>query len=365
LPKSAVDIIGPAFEHTKKQLTQPFRVGQWARLALLALATGEMSSGGGCNNGFKGLGNFPSKFPNNPQNLVDPKDWLKGIDPAVLISVLLVLVVGLLVLGLVWMYVSSISRFVLFESVLRKHCELSESWNRWHSQGLRYFGWQLAIAFISLAIAGVLFIPLLLPVIATLKNHGQPGPATLLAFFPMLFVFGMFATVAMLIAVLTKDFVIPFMAIDGVGVIEGWRRLLGSMKAEKGAYVLYIVMKIVLAIGAAVVFGILSGIVFVICLLPIGIAGGLLFVLGRGAHLSWDAFTITAVVVAGAIVVAILLYVIALVCVPVAVFFPAYAMYFLADRYPGLSAQLFPAPPAAPPLPPQPPPLVPAPVPIG
>jgi len=32
----------------------------------------------------------------------------------------------------------------------------------------------------------------------------------------------------------------------------------------------------------------------------------------------------------------VLLYVIALVCVPVAVFFPAYAMYFFAECYPAL-----------------------------
>jgi len=38
----------------------------------------------------------------------------------------------------------------------------------------------------------------------------------------------------------------------------------------------------------------------------------------------------------------ILLYVVAFVCVPIAVFFPAYAMYFLAERYPQLAARLYP-----------------------
>lgn len=358
MAKSAVDVIGSAFEHTRQQLTQPFRFGQWARLAVLALATGEMSSSGGCNSFSRGLGNLPSKIPNNTQSFADPGDVFGrlGLDPAVIASIIVVAFIGFLILGLVWLYVSSISRFVLFESVLRKHCELSASWSRWHAQGLRYFGWQLAVSFVGLAVAAVLFVPLLLPAIAAMRNHQQPGPGLFLAFLPMLFVFGVFALVMTLIAVLTKDFVIPLMAVDGVGVVEGWRRLLDMMKSEKGSYALYIVMKVVLAVGAAVVFGILSGIVIFALLLPVGIAGGLVYILGKGAHLSPNVFTITAVIVAGTIVLALLFYLVALVCVPVAVFFPAYAMYFFAERFPGLRARLYPAPPR----PPGPPPLAPA-----
>jgi hypothetical protein len=356
LPKSAVDVISSAFEHTQKQLTQPFRFGQWARLALLALATGEMSSGGGCNSSWKGLGNWPAKFPHPAQNFADPGDVLSrlGLDPAVLVSIALVLVLGFMVLGLVWLYVSSISRFILFEAVLRKHAQLNAGWKRWHSQGIRYFGWQLALVFIGMAIAGVLFIPLLIPVFAALKSHQQPGPALFLAFLPMLLVFAAFGLFALLIAVLSKDFVVPLMAVDEVGVIEGWRRLLDMMKVEKGSYVLYIVLKVVLAIGAAVVFGVLNVIVLFMLLLPVGSILALFFVLGKAAHLAWDAFTITAAIVAGVTLISLFLSVVALVGVPVTVFFPAYAMHFFAERYPALHALLYPPPPATepPPLPP-------------
>ena len=46
MPFSAVDAISPAFEHTKRQLFQPFRIGQWVRLALVGLLAGELGSGG-------------------------------------------------------------------------------------------------------------------------------------------------------------------------------------------------------------------------------------------------------------------------------------------------------------------------------
>jgi len=360
LPKSAIDVIGLAFEHARKQLFEPFRSGQWARLALLALATGELSSGGGCNSGFKALSSLPSRLPNSTQNFAAPTDvWSGlGLDPAVIVSMVVVAVVGLFVLGLVWLYVSSVSRFVLFESVLRGNCELSESWGRWQGQGLRYFGWQLALSIIGLGITAILFVPLLLPVLlALLKNHQRPGPGLFVALLPMVLVFAIFWVLMALIRVLTKDFVVPIMAVEKVGVIEGWRRLLGMMKSEKGSYAGYVGMKIVLAIGASVVFGIVAAVVAAIALIPVVFIVVLVVVLLRGG-VSWNTGTITLAIVVGTILLAGLLYVIALVCVPVAVFFPAYAIYFFAERYPGLDAQLHPPAPETPPPPLSPPSLL-------
>ena len=365
MPKSAVDVIGPAFEHARKQLIEPFRFGQWARLAVLALATGEMSSGSGCNSGFKALSSLPSRFPSPSQNFADPSDLLSGLglDRGVIMAMVVVAVVGFLILGLVWMYVSSVSRFQLFESVLRRNAELGDSWGRWQAHGLRYFGWQLVLAIVGLLVAAILFIPLLLPLLPTLKNHGAPGPGFLLALLPMILVLAVFGLIMALIGVLTKDFVIPLMAVDTVGVIEGWRRLLQMMKGQKAAYAGYLGMKIVMAIGASVVFGIASGMVAAIVMVPFIILGVVVVLLGHSGGLGWNAVTITAAIVAGTILLAILLYVIALVCVPVAVFFPAYAMYFFAESYPALHALLY--PPAPPALPPPAPPLATLPEPIG
>jgi hypothetical protein len=140
------------------------------------------------------------------------------------------------------------------------------------------------------------------------------------------------------------------MAVDRVGVIEGWRRLLEMMKSQKASYAGYIGMKIVLALGSSIVFGIASGIVAAIVMVPFVILGVAVVLLAHGGGLSWNAVTITGTIVAGTILLAVVLYVIAMVCVPVAVFFPAYAMYFFAERYPALHAQLYPAsPPSAPP----------------
>jgi hypothetical protein len=354
--KSAVDVFSSAFEHTRKQLTEPFRFSQWWRLAILGLATGEISSTGGCGN-FRGLGNL-SRAGHHSQNLMDPGNPLSklGLDPATIAGLIIVAIIGFLILGLIFLYISSISRFMLFESILRKHCELTASWDRWQQQGLRFFGWQLALSIISLAVGAMLFLPLLIPVLAVLRRNQQPDISLLIAFLPMISAFLTFGLIMLLIKVFAKDFVVPVMAIDNVGVLEAWRRVFDTLKADFLGFAGYLGMKILLAIGAGIFFGILGAIVVVVVSIPIAIVAVVLVIAAKAAGLGWGVFTITAAIVAGVLLFGAILYLVGLVCVPIAVFFPAYAMYFFGERYPALGVQLFPAP-AAPPLPPTPAPL--------
>ena len=140
--------------------------------------------------------------------------------------------------------------------------------------------------------------------------------------------------------------------------------------AEKGSYAGYIGMKIVLAMGAAIILGIVSAIVMLIFLIPIGGLGAVAVIAGMAAGLTWNLYTITIVVVAGSIAIFCILYVLSLVSVPAVVFFPAYSIHFFASRYPALNALLHPSPPPviSPPFEPppfEPPPLPPTPEPIG
>jgi hypothetical protein len=138
------------------------------------------------------------------------------------------------------------------------------------------------------------------------------------------------------------------MALEEIGAMEGWRRLWPMIKAEKGGYAGYIGMKIVMAIGAAIMVGIATLILGLFIAIPTVGLSILAILTGQSAGLTWNAYTITLAVVVGSILLAGLLYLIALISVPVIVFFPAYSIYFFAARYPALSRVLYPAPPAPP-----------------
>jgi hypothetical protein len=358
LPISPSDTIALAFEHMKRQLFQPFRFWQWTRLAFVGLLAGELGSGGGFNapSGFN-----PGQHPGSPDGLSFPH-----LDFALLAGIITVLVIVAFVFGIILLYISSVMRFILFDSVVAKNCRIREGWRRRQSAGWKYFLWQAGFA---LAILAGMVVLLGIPALFAFLMGWFRDPHQHLVGFILGGIFLCFLILAFLIAaavsqVLTKDFVVPQMALEGIGAIEGWRRLWPMIESEMGGYATYVGLKIVLAIGAGIAIFLVSLIAIFILLIPIvgvGVAVGLG---GKAAGLTWNVFTITAIVVAVLVVVAILFYLLALISVPVIVFFPAYAVYFFAARYRPLSLILYPPPPPLPSEadpPPETPPLAPAP----
>ena len=365
MPISAVDTITLAFQHTKRQLLQPFRFGQWTRLAFVGLLAGEMSSSG-CHvpTNF----NLPQHVPSS-RNLFDPGfgGGFGGFDPAMYAGLIAIVVAAALVFGIVMLYLNSVMRFILFDSVLAKECHILAGWSRRQGPAWKYFFWQLG--YLVAMLAGLaIFVGIPAAIALGLGWFNQPSDHVLgwvLGGIFLLFVVLIFFVIAIAVQVLTKDFVVPQMALDGIGPIEGWRRLWPMMLAEKGGYAAYLGMKVVLAIGAGIVIGIASIILGLIIAIPTIGLGIVAVITGKTAGLTWNLYTITIAVVVAFVLFAIFLYLMSLLAVPVIVFFPAYSIYFFAARYRALSLALYPPPPPLPPgMPPDqpPPPLLPEPV---
>jgi hypothetical protein len=339
-----------AFEHTKRQLFQPFRFWQWTRLAAVGLLAGEMSSGG-CN---------------FSHNLRQGSSRIPNVDPAILGAVIAVALVSAFVFGIVMLYISSVMRFILFDSVLTKECHIRAGWMRRQAPGLKYFLWQIGLAVAVLVVMALLIgIPVAIAFsLGWIRNYGEHTLALVLGGIVIFLVVLAFAIVAAVIQVLTKDFVVPQMALEGIGAVEGWRRLWPMIEAELGGYAAYVGMKIVLAIVAGVTMFIVSLIIGVMVAIPaLGLAVIAIFT-GKTAGLTWNAYTITVAAVVAAILLAAFLYLMALIAVPVIVFFPAYSIYFFAGRYRALNQIMYTAAAAPLPtaLPDQPPPWTPAPI---
>ncbi len=356
MPISAVDTITLAFQHTRRQLVQPFRFGQWARLAVVGLLAGEMGSGGGVH--------LPTNFPHHTGSSRHfMEQGLPKIDPAILGGLIAILVVAAFVFVIVMMYVSSVMRFILFDSVLAKECHIRQGWTRRQAPGWRYFLWQLGLT-LAMLLGGAVLLGIPAGFAFAMGWFNPPREHVLalvlsgtVVFF-LMFVFVVFVAV---VHVLTKDFVVPQMALENIGPVEGWRRLWPMLQAEQGGYAVYVLMKIVMAIGAGIVIGIASIILVLIVAIPAAGLGIIAVLTGKTAGLTWNVFTITMAIVVGCILLAAFLYLTSLIAVPAIVFFPAYSIYFFAARYRPLSLVLYPLPP------PQqgPPSLTPVPEPAG
>lgn len=307
---------------------------------------------------------FPFGWPSTPPHIPEHLGQFVGL-----------IVLGLaaaMIISLVFIYINSVFRFILFDSVLRKHCSISEGWSKWHRAGGRFFLWQLVFQF-----ACWLFLLLLIGVplavvfaagwVTNPRQHIGPLAIIVIMF---LGAFAVFVLLAAAVQVLAKDFLVPLMALDNLDFADGWHRLLAVIEPEKGRFVVYLLLKLVLTIAAAILFGIIAIVPVLFVVVP-GVAAVLA---GKAAGMGWNVTTVSLAIILGTMLILLLVYLIALVCVPATVFFPAYALHFFASRYPNLDTLLNPAPtPSAPELPPVPqspppleaPPLPPSAEPIG
>lgn len=342
-PLSAVDAVSPAIDHARRLLFAPFRFAKWARLAVITFLSGEMvGGGGGGSSGFRfplpppgGGGGEGEEFRLLPSSPVER--WLTEFLPWIVLGVVAVFAIMLL-----FIYINSVFRFLLFDAVLNDRWRIREGWSRWANRGASFFLWQLGFMILLMVALGLAVgLPILFAFQAGwFKEPGQHVGALVLGGL-VLFLLAVATVVGgVVIAVLARDFVIPVMALDDVGVLEGWRRALPLMRVAKLSFAGYIGMKIVLAIAAGIIFGILGTIAVLLIVFPLAILGGVLAAAGLFSGLAWSPATIASVVVLALTGVGLLIYVVAFVSVPSAVFFQSYSLHFYAGRYPPLAAAL-------------------------
>ena len=353
MPASATDAITPAFDHARDQLFRRFRFGQWVRLAVVGLLAGEMGSGGSCNSNVNlPGGRFP--WPGHPQSTPRvssaffPAPWTHH--PALTVAGIAILAVVGLALVVLFLYISSVMRFILFDSIVAKECHIRAGWSRRKGPGLRLFVWRLLFMLATWA-AMLIFLggPLAYAWVAGwFVDPGEHVLRLVLGGLALLAVLLVLAVLSLVIQVMTKDFVVPQMALEDVSAFEGWRRLWLWLKHDTGGYAGYVGMKIVLAIGAGIALAIVTGIALLVIFIPLGGAGVVAVLSAKAAGWTWNLHTIVLAVVVGCVALAILMFVAALIAVPIVVFFPAYSIYFFAPRYAQLAALLWPAPPQAP-----------------
>jgi len=361
LPKlNAVDAISPAFNLTRTNLFNPFRWGFWVRIAILGFLTGEMSSGGGCNF------NVPSNISTPRHDSFVAVASRPPFDPHILLGLLPIIVVVVLVLAIVCLFISSVCRFILLEAVLNGRVSFRESWSRWQGQGVRFFVFRLLFGLALLVMIGAIAMVILAMVgLSGFKQSGGPSGAAIAAILFGVLLVLILSLPCIVVYVLAKDFAAPVMAMEGGTFGDAWSRVWAMVRNETGGVAGYLGMKLVLTIAAGVIFGIISFIVLLVILLPVGGMGVLAVFAGKAAGMTWNPLAITLIVAAATILIGLIIFVMSFVSAPVTVFFPVYGLYFLAGRYQPLHDRLFPPPPPAPPVPeaPSEPPPIPEPPP--
>src|SRR5262245_55713773 len=138
---SAIDAFSPAIARVESMLFKPFRLATWIKMGFIGLLGGGVAIVG-TNTGFRGP--MPARLPSGGDFPSDPlgeiQQAMRSVHLANYLQLIEVVVAVIIVFALIFLYLNSRFRFVLFDAVISGKPSVERGWRQYASQANRYFG---------------------------------------------------------------------------------------------------------------------------------------------------------------------------------------------------------------------------------
>ncbi|HJX84023.1 MAG TPA: hypothetical protein VJ723_06745, partial [Candidatus Angelobacter sp.] len=248
--------------------------------------------------------------------------------------------------SLIFLYLFSRFRFILFDTVINKQAIIRRGWHQYGSQAGRYFVFWIVYTLLSWAALGVIVGVPLWHAYKSGAFHGDNALWSLLALIGSVILgLFLFALVSAIVRTFAQDFLVPLMALDDLGIGDGWSAIRQMVTREPGAWAGYLGIKLLLSIAAGIALSIVLLITGLFLCLILAIPVVVVVLVGVALMKAGTAGVVIAVVLfilAGLACLACLFCLTLTATAPVVVFFEAYSLYFFGGRYPRLGALLWP-----------------------
>jgi hypothetical protein len=272
---SPVDALRDAFDHTRRELF-PLRFEKWLALGLLAFLDqcGRSFRGGGApgggHGGGHGVGHGPGELGELTAFLGRAGEWLSLHAALVTVAVLAgVFVIALVAAVVLW--INSRGVFMYLDDVATGRADVARPWRQHAVAASSYFGWSLGITlagvFIVLALGGVAVGGAI--AVATGRVAGTGAWLAGAAAAPVLLLLVLALPCLALASVALRDFVAPLQLATGLPCADAARLLESLVLAHPGAFVVYLLLKIVLVVASGIVIALLGCLTCCIAFLPV------------------------------------------------------------------------------------------------
>ena len=241
-----IEIIAPfraAFEWMKMVLFRPFDVAKWLTIAFAAFIAGSMGGGGGNFSRLGRLGNGDWKYHATRQGDLD---W--NFTPWIIALVIGVVVIALL-LGAVWMWVSSRGRFIFTDCVVKNRGAIGEPWREYRREGNSLFVFLLIIACATLVIIAITGLFLWLCFFGT---GDESGPGTVIGIIGLVVIVLIWIAFSLFFG-LVSAFMVPVMYRRRCLAREAFTDVAKLIGSKPGPFILFVLFGIALALGVAVI----------------------------------------------------------------------------------------------------------------
>jgi hypothetical protein len=266
---SLVDPFNAAVERASRVCFRPFDMGKWFTIGFCAFLAGLAEGGVSAPNFNFNLRGGGGGGPGGGGG-TDPRqaiDWLEA-HLALILVVGLIVLVAVIALGALFTWLGSRGEFLFIDNVARNRGAVVAPWREYRNEGnsvfwFRFlFGLAVLAAFIIVIGGG--------GVIALADIQARRfGPAAGTGLAVGLGGFLVVALVSGVINLFLTDFVVPIAYLRRLGVMAAWREFRVSMLAgHAGTFVLYVLFKIVIAIGVGLVAALLTCCTLCIAAIP-------------------------------------------------------------------------------------------------
>lgn len=247
---SVIDAAQQAVELTRNRLF-PFRLDRWLPLGFVTFLDrcGREGGGGGTNFNVPGGGGNGDAAGVGGVDFSGAREWVAAHLAVILAAgaILLVFIVGFVALIL---WINSRGVFMYLDNVATGRFDVVRPWKEHAQPAWSYFAWSFGLSMAGLFGAILLLLPIGLSVVELFSTGARVGPiATILA---TVLLFIAFVIALSLFSILLRDFAAPLQLALGVpcGAALGvaWQLVKGNI----GQFIVYVALKIVFAIAAAI-----------------------------------------------------------------------------------------------------------------
>lgn len=345
---SAADLITPAIKRTRWFLFEPFRWGTFLKLCVVSVLT----------EGFSGNSNFNVPGGHSGGHGIPSVETVPTITPPyfglspVQIAVIAAIVVFAVGLGLVILYLVTRLRFALFHCLVFRTREIRPGWQLYDQQSWRFFLLSVAVGLIFFLVFVLIAIPFVLGFYRLVRG-AQPGDpfnivGLLTLLLPLIPIILLIVLIAIAVHVILHDLMLPHLALENASAADAWRQVRTRIAAEKGGFLLFAFLRVVLPLAAMVLSAIVLAIPFIVVALVFGLSAAGLSALIAGVTGATKFLFILLGVTAILILVAAAILVAVCVGGMIGIAVRNFALLFYGGRYQALGDLL---------SPPQPPPV--------
>ncbi len=238
---SVIDPIGKAIDRVKAVLFDPFELGKWFIIGFCVWLA-MLGQGGGGGGGFNPGGGHGGTSP------AQAKVWILEHLTLIISIGLGIFVVGL-VIGIVFLWLSSRGRFMFLHCIAENKAEVKVPWHKFRDQANSLFVFRLVLGIIGFTCIALFIGMIIAAIILLSKGSRYAAPGLIAGIVVVTLISILVGIVFALIKKFTKDFVVPIMYLRGCRCLDAWGEFWHLLGANKGRFTLYILFYIVISIA--------------------------------------------------------------------------------------------------------------------